>query len=459
MGNKVILKRSSVAEKAPTTGDLDYGELALNYTDGRLYYKTSADEIDYFSVGGGGSTTVPNTQFKIYSYTATSGQTTFTGADSNGNTLEYAANNIAVYINGIKIHESDYTATSGSSLILDSGAALNDLVEIISFKTINVLNQILSQFRIYKYTATASQTTFTGVDDNAVTLDYAAGFINVFLNGIKLAESDYTATNGTSVVLDTGASAGEVLEIVSFKAVTLWNDVNSDFKNYQYTATDLQTTFTGVDDNTRTLDYTPGFISVFLNGVKLSADDYTATNGTSVVLDVGAALNDIVEIVSFKTINISSSPFVATLTGTTNQITVAGEAGVSSDLTISLPQDIHTGATPTFAGVNLAHGRVRSVTLTTSATTADQVLDSISATTYRSVKYQIQVTSSTSYHVTEVTVLHDGTDTFISEYGTITTGTSLATFTADVSGGNLRLLTTPTNAVTTYKVMATAINA
>lgn len=457
MGNKVILKRSSVADKAPTTVDLDYGELALNYTDGRLYYRTNADEIDYFSVGG--ANTVPNTQFKIYSYIATASQTTFSGADSNANVLEYAANNIAVYVNGIKISESDYIATNGTSLILNSGADLNDLVEIISFKTINVLNQILSQFRIYNYTATASQTTFTGADNTTQILEYAPGFINVFLNGIKLAESDYTATNGTSVVLDVAASAGELLEIVSFKAVTLWNDVNSDFKNYQYTATASQTTFTGVDDNTETLDYTPGFISVFLNGVKLSADDYVATNGTSVVLDVGASLNDIVEIVSFKTINISSSPFVATLTGTTNQITVAGEAGVSSDLTISLPQDIHTAATPTFAGVNLANGRVRSVSLTTSDTTSNQVLDTISATTFRSVKYQIQVTSSTSYHVTEVVVVHDGADTFVTEYGTITTGASLATFTADVSSGNVRLLTTPANAITTYKVLASAINA
>jgi len=113
----------------------------------------------------------------------------------------------------------------------------------------------------------------------------------------------------------------------------------------------------------------------------------------------------------------------------------------------------------TATSVALGHGIVRSMGLTTSATDADQVLDSISATTYRSVKYQIQVTSSTSYHVTEVVVVHDGTTAYITEYGTITTGSSLATFDADINSGNLRLLTTPTNAVTVYKVMATTINA
>lgn len=45
MANNILLKKSSVAAKVPTTGDLDYGELALNYADGALYYKTSSNTI------------------------------------------------------------------------------------------------------------------------------------------------------------------------------------------------------------------------------------------------------------------------------------------------------------------------------------------------------------------------------------------------------------------------------
>lgn len=48
MANKIVLKKSSVSEKVPSTVDLDYGELALNYTDGRLFYKTSNNLISYF---------------------------------------------------------------------------------------------------------------------------------------------------------------------------------------------------------------------------------------------------------------------------------------------------------------------------------------------------------------------------------------------------------------------------
>ena len=48
MANKFLLKKSSVASKVPLTTDVDFGELALNYADGKLYYKTSGSAIDYF---------------------------------------------------------------------------------------------------------------------------------------------------------------------------------------------------------------------------------------------------------------------------------------------------------------------------------------------------------------------------------------------------------------------------
>lgn len=106
----------------------------------------------------------------------------------------------------------------------------------------------------------------------------------------------------------------------------------------------------------------------------------------------------------------------------------------------------------------LAHAVVTSATSTTSATTSNQVVDISATTLIRSAKYNIQVTSGSSYHTTEVSIVHDGSEVFISEYGTIITGSSLATFSADISSGSMRLLVTPTNAVTTIKVVKTAIN-
>ena len=42
---KVLLKRSSVAGKVPTTSDLSHGELAVNFADGKIYYKNSSNQI------------------------------------------------------------------------------------------------------------------------------------------------------------------------------------------------------------------------------------------------------------------------------------------------------------------------------------------------------------------------------------------------------------------------------
>ena len=45
----IKLKKSSVSSNAPGTSDLDYGELAINYADGNLYYKNSSNVIKSFA--------------------------------------------------------------------------------------------------------------------------------------------------------------------------------------------------------------------------------------------------------------------------------------------------------------------------------------------------------------------------------------------------------------------------
>lgn len=58
MANKIILKKSSVPNKIPQPSDLDYGELAINYADGILYYKKDNNLIE--SISSGGNTSEPS---------------------------------------------------------------------------------------------------------------------------------------------------------------------------------------------------------------------------------------------------------------------------------------------------------------------------------------------------------------------------------------------------------------
>mgnify|MGYP003338397175 CR=1 FL=1 len=71
---------------------------------------------------------------------------------------------------------------------------------------------------ITEFTATASQTTFTPPS-------YTAGYINVYQNGVLLGSADYTATNGTTVVLTTGVSAGALVTVESFRVESVLNAI------------------------------------------------------------------------------------------------------------------------------------------------------------------------------------------------------------------------------------------
>ena len=75
---------------------------------------------------------------------------------------------------------------------------------------------------------------------------------------------------------------------------------------FKFTATSGQTTFSGADASSNTLAYTTGSFDVFLNGVLLDATDFTATNGTSVVLASAAAADDILTVLAYETDNLST---------------------------------------------------------------------------------------------------------------------------------------------------------
>ena len=92
----------------------------------------------------------------------------------------------------------------------------------------------------------------------------------------------------------------------------------------------------------------------------------------------------------------------------------------------------------------------------TKTSTSQASVDSFTASSYRSAQYQVQITRGSIYQMTTINVLHDGTNAYLSEFGTIRTGTNLATFDADINSGSLRLLATPTSSDSTvFKITKT----
>ena len=100
-----------------------------------------------------------------------------------------------------------------------------------------------------------------------------------------------------------------------------------------YTATAGQTTFAST--------YTVGYVDVYLNGSKLTGDQYTATNGSTIVLLEGASLGDIVEVIGLQTT--ASSP----VTRNAETLTIGSIAsGVTTTGTITLPNSFLTICLP-----------------------------------------------------------------------------------------------------------------
>tara|TARA_E500000081_G_scaffold28112_1_gene31911 strand:- start:421 stop:885 length:465 start_codon:yes stop_codon:yes gene_type:complete len=105
------------------------------------------------------------------------------------------------------------------------------------------------------YQATAGQTSFSGSDANSLSLTYPDGeYVDVYQNGILLKPAtDYTATSGTTVVLVTGASVNDVIEIIVYDTFSIAN-------SYTKAEADTRYPFLGNDSIIRT------------NGQTISAD-------------------------------------------------------------------------------------------------------------------------------------------------------------------------------------------
>lgn len=197
---QVILKKSSVAARVPVAGDLAYGELAINYQDGLLYYKKADNTIGSIgSGGGGGGTTGTASAYTRTSYTATLGQTTFSAT--------YTVGYVEVFYNGVLLNTSDYTATNTTSIILSTAANLNDIIEIIAYPALVTPTPL--------FVSIAKQSnTVTVAGSNTFSIAYTEGYLDVYVNGIKLTIADFTATNGTTVVI-LDLLVDDVVELIS----------------------------------------------------------------------------------------------------------------------------------------------------------------------------------------------------------------------------------------------------
>ncbi len=166
-----------------------------------------------------------------------------------------------------------------------------------------------------------------------------------------------------------------------------------------------------------------------------------------------------------KKFETSSAGITVTGTITSGAITSSGlvtadELSVTNDATFNGSVDA-SGQEVTAGTYVINNIAVNGSSSATTSATTQVAVDTVSKTAFRTVKYLVQITNSTDneYHATEILVTHDGTTPSMTEYATIFTGTAEeATFSADISGSNLRLLATPASTDSmTFKITRTGI--
>ena len=108
------------------------------------------------------------------------------------------------------------------------------------------------------FTATAAQTSFA-------TVGYTPQFVDVYLNGVKLASADYTATNGSDIVLTTGAAASDILEYVAYTPFEVADQTFTGTTTVDVLSVNGAFTSLGIDDNATSTAITidaSGFVGI-----------------------------------------------------------------------------------------------------------------------------------------------------------------------------------------------------
>ena len=174
---------------------------------------------------------------------AVDGFQTFTAAGvADGDTVRYC---IEDGTSSFELGSGVFTA-SGTTLTRvvsessNSNNAINLSGDAIVFITAIAADLQPTTFTTTVFTATANQTTFS--------VSYTVGFVEVFLNGSKLSAADFTATNGTSIVLASGATVGDTVDVVAFATQTVANvytQTASDARYLQLTGGTLTGDLTG----------------------------------------------------------------------------------------------------------------------------------------------------------------------------------------------------------------------
>ena len=328
------------------------------------------------------------------------------------------------------------SVTAGNGLTQSGTASVNPTIDVVS------ATGTAGSVGTLTITADAVGVTLGTTNITAAAGNHAHG--NITNTGYLGTTANIPLITGTAGIIQAGSFG---------TTASTFAEGNHTHSSYQPLDTDLT--------NIAALTGTSGFLKTNGAGVwSVDTTTYTANVGT--VTSVGLSLPAM--------FTVTNSPVTAsgTLTATlasqsANTVLAApsGSAGAPTFRTL-VSADIPTlnqNTTGSAGSLVSTHSNILAGSLTTTSVTAGQVLASYSASVYRSLEVQVQVTQGTNLMTNKLLIIHDGTNAYITEYGSIVIGTAQATFDANIVGGNIQVQVTPaTTNSTVFKFQATLIN-
>jgi len=294
---------------------------------------------------------INKTIFQNYQYTADSGQTVFTGADNNGETLAVEDSNFQVFNNGIRLLSgNDYTMNSTTNtLTLSAGFEADSgddfVINVLKSGTAQPPNLVVrdAYFHDYKFIASPGQVTFSGNDYYSNSLSFESDNLSVFLNGIKLLKTDDFSINPYSNVISLNTSAYDSDELI----VTVIKNKGSgitvgDAQIEAAVATSVDSAYINARVDVTTLvdsAYINARVTIASSWAEVTTTPITAVANQRLIIDTSGGVK-VVNLPSSATLGDEIRIIDGTGTASTNNITIGRNGhkieGGDSDLTIDV---------------------------------------------------------------------------------------------------------------------------